>query len=107
MNLTLSDFIQSEMKKRDMGVVEFAKFVGVTHSTISKHLGEKAGVPSEDFLVKLSDATTVSLETIFGLAFPRVANRMPVSPKAMLLAQRFDQLPESVQDFILRAVLSQ
>ncbi len=107
--ITLADFIETEMKDRNMGVREFARFVGVSHSTLSKHLTRKRNrpVPREDLLVKLSDATGVNLLTLFALAYPGVAARTALSPRAMLLAQRFEKLPEAVQDFIFRAALSQ
>lgn len=106
-HLTLSDFIALDMKKRGMSVVEYAAFIGVAHSTISKHLNKKKKiVPQMQFLTKLSGATGTSLEVLLAIAFPDLV-QTALSPRAMLLAQRLDGLPEPFQDEVLRLVFGQ
>jgi transcriptional regulator with XRE-family HTH domain len=106
-NMTLAEFIDTEMKRREMGVREFAEFIGVSHSVISKHANGKNVKPSIDFLVKLADKTETNLQAIFALVWPAVAKRTALSPRATILAQRLDNLSEPAQDVILAFVLSQ
>lgn len=97
----LADFILSEMKLRGMGVNEFARFCKLkAHSTISKHIAPKPPRPKIEFLLQLAEATGVSIEALIALAYPEVAERTALSPRAKILAQRIEKLPESVQDFL-------
>lgn len=103
----LRDFILSEMKQREMSARKFAEFVDVSNDTINRALDERdTSQPSTDFLVKLSDKTNTDISTVFALAFPEVAQRTRISARALLLAQRLERLPKSVQDFILSSVVS-
>lgn len=97
----IADFILSEMKRRDLRVSEFARLVGVSHATISKHLSTKPPVAKPEFLLKLSAATGASIEALIALAYPEVANKTALSARAKILAQRIEKLPESIQDFLL------
>jgi hypothetical protein len=105
--VTLSDFIEAEMRRRNMNVVEFANLLGVSHASISRHLSRRKRRPRPqiDFLLKLVDKTGVNLITLLVIAYPEVAGRVGLGPRAMLLAERFDKLPEAVQDFIITSVL--
>lgn len=106
--LTLAEFIEFEMKRREMGTREFARFLGVSPSTISKHTNEeKVITPSVEFLVALADRTETNLESILAIAFPAVAERTALSPRAAILAQNLDHLPEALQDMLLTFVVSQ
>lgn len=104
---TLSDFIQNEMNQRQMSMREFGRFVGVSDAAISRHVAGKGGTPSEELLVKLCKATGANVVAVFALAYPDVAELTALSPKAMLAAQLIDSLPDSIQDFILGAAISQ
>jgi len=97
----IADFILSEMKRRDLRVGEFARLVGVSHATISKHLSADPPVAKPEFLLKLSAATGVSIEALIALAYPEVAAQTALSARAKILAQRIEKLPESIQDFLL------
>lgn len=99
--LTLRDFILDEMHKRDMSGRQFAEFVGVAQSTISRAIDEREPTgPGVELMLKLADATHTDVTTIFALAFPDVAARTKLSPDAALMAQRIEQLPEHLQEAI-------
>lgn len=106
--LTLAQFIEFEMKRREMGVREFARFIGVSPSAISKHTNRAHEItPSIEFLVNLAEKTETDLMSILAMAFPAIADKMTISPRAMILAQRLDNLPKAAQDMILAFVISQ
>jgi transcriptional regulator with XRE-family HTH domain len=104
-SLGLKEFIRSEMSRRDMSGRAFAEFVGVTNKTITRYLNDPDATPSLDFLVKLSRTTKTDLISIISLAFPDVAAETRPSPEAIILAQRFQQLPEDVQNFLRSVIL--
>ena len=104
----LREFILGEMKRLEMSGREFAKFVGVGHSTINRFISEENDTdPSLDFLSKLADATQTDLAALIYLAFPGVASKTSLSPDARILAQRIEQLPEPVRDTIKAMILGQ
>src|SRR5688500_2531592 len=71
--ITLADVLETAMLDLEMGVNEFAKKVGVGHSTISKHLNRRRRVePSFTFIFKLARALEVSPLTLLGIAFPEI-----------------------------------
>lgn len=102
----LKEFILGEMKRRSMSAREFAKFVGVTHTTIND-LVSKDRIPGIDFLSKLSDATKTDLASLIYLTFPDTASRNELSTDARILAQRIEQLPEPVRDAVKAMILGQ
>lgn len=105
--LTLAEFLEIEMNQRKMSVREFARFVGVSHSVISKHHNKEDITPSIDFLLKLSEKTETNLQAVLAMAFPDVMKKTALSPRATILAQRFDNLSEPIQDMLLSFVVSQ
>jgi|SRR5690606_3731200 len=90
---TLRDFIAWEMRRRDMNMAEFAKFVGISHELVSKLLrGEAGKYPSIETLMKLSDATGESVNSLFNLVIPE-HKRGDISPEILIYASRIAQLP--------------
>lgn len=105
--ITLADVLETAMLDLEMGVNEFAKKVGVGHSTISKHLNRRRRPePSITFILKLARALEVSPITLLGIAFPEIADRLPYEPSLLATAERISKLPEAVQDFIRTAALT-
>lgn len=103
----LTEFVLRQMRERDMSARQFSDFIGVSNTTINRTLDNRYDhTPSMDFLLKLADKTGTSIVAIIELAFPEVSERTGISPEALILAQRLDRLPESIRDFILKAVLS-
>jgi transcriptional regulator with XRE-family HTH domain len=101
---TLGEFINQEMRKRDMSVREFADFIGVTHPTILKFRDhgqtEHVGNPSIDFLIKLARQTNTNLTVLLALAFPDAASLLNVDPSTLILSQRIQQLPDHIRQAI-------
>lgn len=92
------EFLEDEMRKREMSIRQFAEFVGVSHPTITRAIDPSGSVePSFDFLVKLSEATKVDLCTIVALLAP---DRTHISARARVLAQAIEALSEGDQEII-------
>lgn len=102
----LREFILGEMKRRGMSAREFAKFVGVGHTTIND-LVSKDRIPGIDFLSKLADATQTDLAALMYLTFPETATRNALSADARILAQRIEQLPEPVREAVKAMIIGQ
>lgn len=101
--MTLRDFINDEMRRRQMSQRQFADFVGVSHQTISRALDLHAPPePSLDFLYKLAKSTGTDCCTLFLLIYPDLSS---LSPRARLLAQQIDSLPAELQDILERYLL--
>jgi transcriptional regulator with XRE-family HTH domain len=84
---TLGEFILAQMHQRDMSAREFARFVGVSHQTISRFLdyGEKdVGYPSVDFLFKLAEATDTDIGVLMRMLKPDYDE---FDPQLMVIAQ--------------------
>lgn len=104
----LSDFIKMDIALRKMSMTQYAKFVGVDRVTISNHVrGGRGGRgplhrPSIEFVLALSRATGYHLQHLLALAYPDFAEAVAVTPRAALLALRFESLPQSLQDAVFR-----
>ena len=100
---TLGDFIDQEIRKRQMSVREFAEFVGVTHPTILKfreHGKTDVGSPSIEFLIKLAQKTDTSLIALLAMAFPDAALLLKVDTTTLILSQRIQRLPDHIRQAI-------
>jgi transcriptional regulator with XRE-family HTH domain len=106
---TLREFIREEMNKRDMSARQFADLLGVAPSTITTHLDDKSNTePTLSFLRKLARQTGVPLASIIAMAFPDVAGEISdIPPDVLLLAIRFNHLPEPIRDVIKRLINSE
>ncbi len=99
---TLGDFIDQEIRKRQMSVREFAEFVGVTHPTILKfreHGKKDVGSPSIEFLM-LAQRTDSSLVALLAMAFPDSVPLLKVDPATLILSQRIQKLPTHIRQAI-------
>jgi transcriptional regulator with XRE-family HTH domain len=100
---TLGEFIDQEIRKRQMSVREFAEFVGVTHPTILKfreHGKQDVGTPSIEFLIKLAKVTNTSLIALLAMAFPDAAPLLNVDAATLILSQRIQRLPDHIRQAI-------
>ncbi len=98
---TFGDFLNEEIHKRDMSAREFARFVGVSHGVIQKFQDygtRDVGYPSVEFLVKLALKTNTDICYLMMLIAPEVATTSSITPDAMILSQRIQQLPDVVRD---------
>lgn len=93
MNLpALRNFIQREIDTRDMSMNQFASFIDVANSTMSRVMNERTeNEPSLEFLSKLAEATSVDICTIVGLLYPSLTMR---DAAAWLLVEQIRRLPE-------------
>lgn len=99
---TFQAFINDELKNRGWSQRDLAKQMDVSSSTISRMLDEqKPSKPDVEQLVKLSKALHVGLETLTALAYPEQFEESALSPSARILGERFDKLPENVQQAVL------
>jgi transcriptional regulator with XRE-family HTH domain len=103
---TIQEYMQALM--RDLGMTshrEFAKYLGVHHSKISRILNGQYD-PKMDFLELLFLKTRTDPETAGTLTFPSLPSRpQALSPLAKLIARRFDELPEEFKREIADAIL--
>jgi transcriptional regulator with XRE-family HTH domain len=96
--LTLRDFIEQEMHRREMTMRQFADFVGISHATISRTLDPiKPTEPTIDVLVKLAKATGVSLSSLIALLRPDL-DEIDIDPRARVLAERIASLPDAKRE---------
>lgn len=97
--LTLGEFIQTEMKTRKMSIRKFAELVDVSHKVVAKfryhginplYNKRPVGDPSLDFLAKLAKATSVDLCALVGLIHPEVVQIDPA--RQILIDQIMNQV---------------
>lgn len=106
---TLREFIREEMDKRKMSARQFAELLDVAPSTITAHLrNDSRTEPTLHFLRKLAKQTGVPLASVIAMAFPDVSGEISdIPPDVLLLAIRFNNLPEPIRDVIKRLVNSE
>lgn len=94
-NKTFTQFINEEMRRRDISARQFADLIGINHAIINKYAihepSEAVGYPSLHTLRKLSAATGVSLLALIGLVFPDAESPL-ADIDARLLAEQITQL---------------
>lgn len=98
----LADFINEEMKRRDMSIRQFADFLGVTHPTVSKIIDPRDPKrPSLEFLIKLADVTQSDIRDLVAMVAPEVAGE---SANVAALSARFRRLNKEQQEIIDRLI---
>lgn len=98
MTTRLTEFINEEMRKRNMSMREFAAFMGTTHASISRALArDEDTLPTLEFLVKLAQATKVDICTIVALVVPDASR---LDAEVLLLAQAIAKLPPDKQALV-------
>lgn len=104
--MNFSEFLEAQMKQRDMSARQFAEFIGVAHSTITRAIDPRSPTsPGLDFLLALAKATGTNLGALVELAYPDVASQTALSAKTLLLAQRIEHLPDKIRTAILTLLL--
>jgi transcriptional regulator with XRE-family HTH domain len=109
-NYLLSNFILMEIEKRGMSAREFAKFVGVSHTSVNKFLDygkEDVGYPSVDFILRLAKATNKDVGEIMKLIDPDVPTDDPeLDPQVKIIAERIQRLGERERRMVEKFVQS-
>lgn len=99
------DFLKTEIKKRQLTPRQFAFFVGVDPSTMTRALDEKKPpAPTVEFVVKVARATHTNAMTLMAMAYPEIAEETNINPSWLLLAQQFEQLPEDFRNVIMAII---
>jgi len=89
--MKFNEFIELEMKKRDMSIREFSRFVGISHSAVSKYLSHPDTKSiSIEFMVRVADATNTDLASIVAMVYPE---HTTVNAEVRILAERIANLP--------------
>lgn len=94
------DFVEREMKQREMNATQFAKFIGVAHTTINRLIDPRnPTTPSPELLYKLAEKTGVNYTILSALVLPG-AEFTEIDPKTLVRAERIRQLTPEEQDTI-------
>lgn len=76
-------FLEAEQRKRNIGSVrEFAKFLGVSHSTIGYYMHpilEKDRVPGLDVIERIAERLGMPLTAVLSIAFPRLRSTLSIT----------------------------
>ena len=88
----LGEFVEQQIRMRNISDREFARLVGVSNSTIARVRSPNPPEPTFDFLVKLSKLTGHSLVSLVKLAFPDA--KLEVDERTLMLAERILALPD-------------
>lgn len=99
------EWIMAEAERENLSLREFAARCGLTHGSLSRYTkaygpGEKQSMPGLKEVNKLSQCTGVSVELIFKFLFPDRVDGKPLSARALMVGQRFDEMPQEVRDVI-------
>ena len=89
------------MEKRGLTKQEFAKLLGVSHTTIGRVLVSKTD-PSLDFLAKLAIATGYDLCNLVALIHPEATR---TDPQRQIIADQINALPPDLKDQAMIFVL--
>lgn len=93
-----AEFIQSEIKQRNMSVRQFAELVGVAHTTISRLIDPSHAIlPTLELLNKLAKVTHTDIRDLVGLIYLDDADP---DPEAEILATQISALPPEEREFI-------
>jgi len=96
----LRDFVEREMKSRQMNISQFARFIGVSHTTIGRLIDpQNPTTPSPELLVALAEKTGVNYSALTALILP-AAEQTELDPKTVIRAERIGQLTPEQQEHI-------
>lgn len=103
--LTFRDFLLEEMRKRDMNVSAFARFLGITHTAVNRFL-DGTTEPAPRTLAVMSEKLNVPIETLFSIAYPNIDNAVfKDDPEALMLAKQISELPPDKRELIISAIV--
>jgi len=101
----IRQFLLDQMKQRDMSARQLAEFFDVSPTTVTRAIdGRNPSTPGLDFLLKISQATGISLTALIEMAYPDASRGTSLSPQAQILAQQIEALPEDTREVILSII---
>lgn len=108
-NITLGNFIQSQINQRGMSIREFAELAGISHTSMNTYIrhGTDAGVgtPSGEFMYKLAKVTSTDIGYLWRLVYPDLPPPPAVSEETALhLARVINALPDAERELILNFI---
>ena len=105
MPITFAELLRQDKEARKMETErEYARFLEIAPSTLGEYL--KGKEPTISILRQVAKKTDYSLRDLFIVAFPEITTADDIDPQWRLLYTRYKNLPQSVQDFIIRALSS-
>jgi transcriptional regulator with XRE-family HTH domain len=102
--MTLQEYIEGYIKQHNLSIREFARLCGVNHQAMFNILNKPEHKPDVITLGKISDYTGISIVTLLKMVYPESFRDVSLSPQGEIVAQAFENAPESVQDLVLRLV---
>lgn len=98
-------FLDTEMQKREMSMRQFAEFIDVAATTVTRMMDQaEPKKPGLDVLIKISKATHVSLPALVAMAYPDVSEATKLSASAQVLAQQIEELPDRTKEIVLALI---
>ncbi len=106
---TFRKFILDEMKAREIkSARQFALLIGVDPTTVSRSIdANNPSTPGLDYILKVAEFTKKDVGALVALAFPEVAQKTALSPDSVIMAQRFEELPQNLKEAILALMRGQ
>lgn len=104
---TLGDFIEDQLKTRNMTAREFSDFLGVVHRMVDVYrfhgIKPDVGTPRHEFLTLLADKTGTNRVIVFALAYglaEALEKLQSLPPSALSRAEQIEQLPGEIREII-------
>jgi predicted transcriptional regulator len=86
-------FLAEQMQSRQMNKREFARFLGISESSLYSYIKQDdPQIPGDDTLLKIHIKTSVPLTTLIELRDPGISRRAHLSAHAQLLAEQYEQM---------------
>lgn len=96
---SLADFVNEEMRRRNVTMREFAKITGISHSTLSRIATERENYqPKWEVIVRLAKGTNTDIRTLAAIIAPEAVTGQDAS--AIVLAERIKRLTPEQQEII-------
>lgn len=102
--MTLKEYIESYIKQHNLSIREFARKCGVSYQAVFNILDKPSYKPDVITLDRISDFTGVSVVSLLKMVYPDVFDENHLTAQSEVVAQAFEQAPESVQDLVLRLI---
>lgn len=95
------------MRKRHIGVNEFARLCGVSNGTISKYQGKHPPThTTTSFLKKLSQGTGTPLYSLLAIVEPQLEEETKIQGEELALLKRLMSEPQHTRDMFIRIIES-
>lgn len=100
-----SQFLLDEMKRRDMSARKLAEFFDVSPTTVARAIDTRnPSTPGLDFILKISQATGISVTALIELAYPEVTKATSLSAEAQIIAQQIENLPHDTREVVVSII---